>query len=71
VGSNSWDCYSSLDSNLSTKIPVYKNNTRCTDEHRCKEIYEGDEVIIGNVGNKTYILTKYSTDSFRYIPDLI
>ena len=71
VGSNSWNYYSSLDSNLSTKIPVYKNNTRCTDEHGCKEIYEGDEVIIGNVGNKTYILTKYSTDSFRYIPDLI
>ena len=36
-----------------------------------REIYEGDEVKIGNVGNKTYILTKYSTDSFRYIPDLI
>jgi hypothetical protein len=71
VGSNSWNYYSSLDSNLSTKIPVYKNNTRCTDEHGCKEIYEGDEVRIGNVSNKTYILTKYSSDSFRYIPDLI
>ena len=71
AGSNSWNYYSSLDSNLSTKIPIYKDNIRCTDEYGCKEIYEGDHVKIGNVNSKDYILTKYSTDSFRYIPDLI
>ena len=70
-GSNKWNYYSSLDSNLSTKIPIFKDNIRCTDEYGCKEIYDNDIVLIGNVSSQKYILTKYSTDSFRYIPDII
>lgn len=70
-GSNKWNYYSSLDSNLSTKIPIYKNNIRCTDEYGCNEIYENEIVYIGNVNSQQYIFTKYSSDSFRYIPDLI
>ena len=69
-GSNSWNYYSSLDSNLSTKIPIFKTNDKCTDERGCNEINDGDTVKIGNIDNTEYIFTKYSNDSFRYIPDL-
>lgn len=69
-GSNSWNYYSSLDSNLSTKIPIFKATDKCTDERGCTEINDGDNVTIGNVDATTYTFTKYSNDSFRYIPDL-
>jgi len=69
-GSNQWNYYSSLDSNLSTKIPIFKSSDKCTDERGCQEINEGDNVTIGNVSSIQYIFTKYSNDSFRYIPDL-
>ena len=69
-GSNSWNYYSSLDSNLSTKIPIFKSSDKCTDERGCQEINESDNVTIGNVSSVQYTFTKYSNDSFRYIPDL-
>ncbi len=69
-GSNSWNYYSSLDSNLSTKIPIFKSSDKCTDERGCQEINEGDNVTIGNISTTQYTFTKYSNDSFRYIPDL-
>jgi hypothetical protein len=69
-GSNNWNYYSSLDSNLSTKIPIFKASDKCTDERGCQEINEGDNVTIGNVSSVQYTFTKYSNDSFRYIPDL-
>ena len=70
-GSNQWNYYSSMDSNLSTKIPVFKSSNKCTDERGCQEINEGDDVTIGNVSSSVYTFTKYSNDTFRYIPDLI
>ena len=69
-GSNSWNYYSSLDSNLSTKIPIFKSSDKCTDERGCQEINDGDNVTIGNISTTQYTFTKYSNDSFRYIPDL-
>ena len=69
-GSNSWNYYSSLDSNLSTKIPIFKSSDKCTDERGCQEINDGDNVTIGNILTTQYTFTKYSNDSFRYIPDL-
>ena len=69
-GSNQWNYYSSLDSNLSTKIPIFKATNKCTDERGCQEINDGDNVTIGNISATQYTFTKYSNDSFRYIPDL-
>ena len=69
-GSNQWNYYSSLDSNLSTKIPIFKSSDKCTDERGCREINDGDNVTIGNVDTTEYVFTKYSNDSFRYIPDV-
>ena len=69
-GSNQWNYYSSLDSNLSTKIPIFKASNKCTDERGCQEINEGDNVTIGNISSTEYIFTKYSNDDYRYIPDL-
>ena len=67
-GSNSWNYYSSLDSNLSTKIPIFKTNDKCTDERGCNEINDGDTVRIGNIDTTEYTFTKYSDDTYRYIP---
>ena len=67
-GSNRYNYYSSLDSNLSTKIPIFKTNDKCTDERGCSEISDGDTVKIGNVNNTEYIYTEYSDDRYRYIP---
>ena len=67
-GSNRYNYYSSLDSNLSTKIPIFKTNDKCTDERGCNEISDGDTVRIGNINNTEYIFTKYSDDRYRYIP---
>ena len=69
-GSNQWNYYSSLDSNLSTKIPIFKSSDKCTDERGCQEINDGDSVTIGNISSTQYTFTKYGNDSFRYIPDL-
>ena len=69
-GSNQWNYYSSLDSNLSTKIPIFKSSDKCTDERGCQEINDGDSVTIGNISSTQYTFTKYSNNSFRYIPDL-
>lgn len=67
-GSNRYNYYSSLDSNLSTKIPIFKTNDKCTDERGCTEISDGDTVKIGNIDNTEYIYTEYSDDRYRYIP---
>jgi len=69
-GSNQWNYYSSLDSNLSTKIPIFKATNKCTDERGCQEINDGDNVTIGNISTTQYTFTKYSNDDYRYIPDL-
>ena len=69
-GSNQWNYYSSLDSNLSTKIPIFKATNKCTDERGCQEINDGDNVTIGNISATQYTFTKYSNDDYRYIPDL-
>ena len=36
-GSNQWNYFTSLDSHLATKVPVYMDNQDCTDERGCKE----------------------------------
>ena len=66
--SNHWNYYSSTDTDLSLKIPIFKNERKCTDEQGCNEINDGDEIKIGNISNDIYKVTMYSNDDFRYIP---
>ena len=68
-GSRNWNYYSSTDSHLSIKIPVYSSKNKCTDERGCNEINEGDEVTIGNNDTK-YIVNLYSMENYRYIPTI-
>ena len=70
-GSRQWNYYSSTDSNLSIKIPVFLLKTKCTDEKGCNEIVDGSECNVGDKNNNVYIATIYSNDSYRYIPDVI
>ena len=65
-GSNQWNYYTSLDSHLATKIPVYMNDQDCTDERGCKEINKGDNVNMGT--GDTYNASIYGTIAPRYIP---
>ena len=70
VGSRHWNYYSSTDSHLSIKIPVYLSKNKCTDERGCNEINEGDEVTIGNNNDTKYVANMYSMENFRYIPTI-
>ena len=66
-GSNQWNYFTSLDSHLATKIPIYISDKDCTDEYGCKEIYKNEVIIIGDSENK-YKVTMYQTYAPRYIP---
>ena len=68
-GSNQWNYFTSLDSHLATKVPVYVDNNDCTDERGCKEIYKNDIVQFGEDG-QTYSASIYNTKAPRYIPYL-
>ena len=66
-GSNQWNYFTSLDSHLSTKVPVYVDNNDCTEERGCNEIYKNDNVQFGENG-ATYSASIYNTKAPRYIP---
>ena len=66
-GSNQWNYFTSLDSHLATKIPIYSSDKDCTDEYGCKEIYKNDTLNIGDPGNE-YKANIYQTHAPRYIP---
>lgn len=66
-GSNQWNYFTSLDSHLATKIPIYTGEKDCTDERGCQEIYKNDMLNIGDPG-KEYKANIYQTHAPRYIP---
>jgi len=66
-GSNQWNYFTSLDSHLSTKIPIYTGDKDCTDERGCQEIYKNEMLNIGDPG-KQYKANIYQTQAPRYIP---
>ena len=66
-GSNQWNYFTSLDSHLATKIPVYIDGKDCTDERGCTELNKGDNVNMGEGGNN-YNASIYGTIAPRYIP---
>ena len=68
-GSNQWNYFTSLDSHLATKIPIYQNGTDCTDERGCKELNKGDTLLMGEEGPQ-YKASIYGTIAPRYIPEV-
>ena len=66
-GSNQWNYFTSLDSHLATKIPIYTGEKDCTDERGCREINKNDMLNIGDPG-KQYKANIYQTQAPRYIP---
>lgn len=66
-GSNQWNYFTSLDSHLATKIPIFMDDQDCTDERGCKELQKGDSVSMGQGGN-IYNASIYGNISPRYIP---
>ena len=66
-GSNQWNYFTSLDSHLATKIPVYMENNDCTDERGCSELYKGDSVSMGE-GGSAYTTSLYGNIGPRYLP---
>ena len=65
-GSNQWNYFTSLDSHLATKIPIYTGDKDCTDERGCKEIYKNDTLTVN--GDNEYRANIYQTHAPRYIP---
>ena len=66
-GSNQWNYFTSLDSHLATKIPVYQSGSDCTDERGCREINKGENINMGDNGSE-YKASIYGTIAPRYIP---
>tara|TARA_Y100000817_G_C16862364_1_gene546418 strand:- start:318 stop:821 length:504 start_codon:yes stop_codon:yes gene_type:complete len=66
-GSNQWNYFTSLDSHLATKIPVYLGDSDCTDERGCKELNKDDTLSMGEQGPE-YTASIYGTVAPRYIP---
>lgn len=66
-GSNQWNYFTSLDSHLATKIPIYTGEKDCTDERGCQEINKNDMLNIGDPG-KQYKANIYQPSGPRYIP---
>jgi len=66
-GSNQWNYFTSLDSHLATKIPIYTGDKDCTEERGCQEINKNDTLNIGDPG-KQYKANIYQTQAPRYIP---
>ena len=66
-GSNQWNYFTSLDSHLATKIPIYTGDKDCTDERGCQELNKNDMLNIGDPG-KQYKANIYQTHAPRYIP---
>jgi hypothetical protein len=66
-GSNQWNYFTSLDSHLATKIPVYLDDSDCTGEMGCKELNKGDTLSMGDQGPE-YTASIYGTVAPRYIP---
>ena len=66
-GSNQWNYFTSLDSHLATKIPIYLSDKDCTDEYGCKEMYKDELITIGDPGTE-YKVNVYQTVAPRYIP---
>jgi hypothetical protein len=66
-GSNQWNYFTSLDSHLATKVPVYMDNQDCTDERGCGELQKDESVSMGQDGN-TYNASIYGNIAPRYIP---
>jgi hypothetical protein len=66
-GSNQWNYFTSLDSHLATKIPIYTGDKDCTEERGCQVINKNDMLNIGDPG-KQYKANIYQTQAPRYIP---
>ena len=66
-GSNQWNYFTSLDSHLATKIPIYTGDKDCTEERGCQEKNKNDTLNIGDPG-KQYKANIYQTQAPRYIP---
>jgi len=66
-GSNQWNYFTSLDSHLATKIPVFIGDQDCTDERGCEELRKGSSVSVGEDGN-IYNASIYGNVVPRYIP---
>ena len=67
-GSNLWNYYSALDSNLATKIPIQKNRD-CIGTHGCSEINNDDTINLTN-SQENYKVQLYPYNDLQYIPYL-
>jgi len=65
-GSNLWNYYSALDSNLATKIPIQKNRD-CIGTHGCSEINNDDTINLTN-SQENYNVQLYPYNDIQYIP---
>lgn len=64
-----WEYYTFSDSNGMIKLPISVNGRSCSQEHGCKEVYNGDTVYVEGLDD-VYKVTVYESASARYIPTI-
>tara|TARA_B100000963_G_scaffold360818_1_gene393278 strand:+ start:3868 stop:4452 length:585 start_codon:yes stop_codon:yes gene_type:complete len=65
--SQQWNYYTTSDSYNLIKIPLSYQGKDCMDETGCREINDGDSILIEEYG-ETFKVKIYESSKFRYIP---
>jgi len=67
VSRSKWQYYTMTDKHNSIKLPILYKNRSCTNEYGCDELIGGEHVYVEGY-NEAYLVTKYDSDTIKYIP---
>jgi hypothetical protein len=67
VSRSKWQYYTMTDKHNSIKLPILYKNRSCTNEYGCDELIGGEHVYVEGY-NEAFMVTKYDTDTIKYIP---
>jgi hypothetical protein len=67
VSRSKWQYYTMTDKHNSIKLPILYKNRSCTNEYGCDELIGGEHVYVEGY-NEAFLVTKYDSDTIKYIP---
>jgi hypothetical protein len=67
ISRSKWQYYTMTDKYNSIKLPILYKNRSCTNEYGCDELLGGENVVVEGY-NENFVVTKYDSDTIRYIP---
>lgn len=64
-----WHYYTATDKNNMMRLPIVHENMDCDDSIGCKEIYDGDKIIVDIYQNRIFTDTIYKNRAPQYFSD--